>query len=155
VHARSGGVCALCGYGGNGVDFDSWRQLTVEHLIGESQGGYRRQIVVDLATRFPELVTEQIEALASEIDCANTVTACSFCNSTTSRARCARSMSELIANCPDGLDEAVKAIALELGLVLGAKRADVRWKLASVRRAYDQRIAPSLLAARDAAHGRA
>jgi hypothetical protein len=30
VHERSGGVCQLCGAGGPEVDFDFWRQLTVE-----------------------------------------------------------------------------------------------------------------------------
>lgn len=112
--------------------------------------------VADRAARFSELAAEQIEALASEIDAANTATACSFCNSTTSRTRDPRSMSELIANCPDGADEAAKAIApeFELEQVLGAKRADVRWKLASVRRAYDQKIAPHVLAAGDVHDGR-
>ena len=38
VHERSGGVCQLCGAGTAGLDFDLWRQMTVEHLIGESQG---------------------------------------------------------------------------------------------------------------------
>src|SRR5205807_243716 len=40
VHERSGGVCQLCSAGAAGLDFDLWRQMTVEHLIGESQGGY-------------------------------------------------------------------------------------------------------------------
>jgi hypothetical protein len=45
VHERSGAVCQLCGYGkGRQPDFDMWRQLTVEHLIGESQGGYLTSI---------------------------------------------------------------------------------------------------------------
>lgn len=87
VHARSGGICALCGYGEAGIDFDRWRQLTVEHLIGESQGGYRRQIEIDLGRRFPDLAREQVKDRAGDIDAANTVTACSFCNSTTSRFR--------------------------------------------------------------------
>jgi hypothetical protein len=44
VHRHSGGVCELCGAGATGIDFDLWRRLTVEHLIGESQGGYAKQI---------------------------------------------------------------------------------------------------------------
>lgn len=39
VHERPGAVCQLCSAGGPEVDFDFWRQLTVEHLIGEGQGG--------------------------------------------------------------------------------------------------------------------
>jgi hypothetical protein len=38
VHVRSGGSCELCD-AGDSSDFDWWRQLTVEHLIGEGQGG--------------------------------------------------------------------------------------------------------------------
>ena len=53
VHERSGAVCQLCGAGTAGLDFDLWRQMTVEHLIGESQGGYLRQISASLADRFP------------------------------------------------------------------------------------------------------
>jgi hypothetical protein len=31
VHERSGGVCELCGARSSVLDFDLWRQLTVEH----------------------------------------------------------------------------------------------------------------------------
>jgi hypothetical protein len=44
-------VCQICGAGGPEVNFDLWRQLTVERLIGESQGGYLRQIDAALKTR--------------------------------------------------------------------------------------------------------
>jgi hypothetical protein len=72
VHQRSGGVCQLCGAGSVELDFDLWRQMTVEHLIGESQGGYRPQIADRLAHRFPEWSAAEIVQLAA----ANTVTAC-------------------------------------------------------------------------------
>lgn len=45
VHIRSGGICELCGAGGGALDFDLWRQYTVEHVIGESQGGYLKAIL--------------------------------------------------------------------------------------------------------------
>ena len=61
--------------------FDLWRQLTVEHLIGEPQGGYLRR----LAATIPGLGAIALAELAGHIDAANTVTACSFCNSMTSR----------------------------------------------------------------------
>lgn len=57
-------------------------------------------------------------------------------------------MSALIAECPDDVEEAVTAIASELRSILEAKRADVRWKLESVRRAYEGDIALRLSAAR-------
>jgi hypothetical protein len=53
VHERSGGICQLCGCGSREPDFDLWRQMTVEHLVGESQGGYRGQIERALVARFP------------------------------------------------------------------------------------------------------
>ena len=71
VHERSGGVCQLCGAGTAGLDFDLWRQMTVEHLIGESQGGYLRQIASSLADRFPGLVPGEIATIAAKIDAAN------------------------------------------------------------------------------------
>jgi hypothetical protein len=55
VHVRSGGVCQLCGADGGPARFDFWRQLSVEHLIGESQGGYLRAIKTAAARRFPDL----------------------------------------------------------------------------------------------------
>jgi hypothetical protein len=53
AHDRSGGVCQLCLAGGNNFDF--WRQLTVEHLIGQSQGGYLAQIKELVSEIFPDL----------------------------------------------------------------------------------------------------
>src|SRR5438552_1515445 len=77
VHIRSGGMCELCGCGAERIDFDLWRQMTVEHLLGESQGGYPRQIREALLTRFPDLTPDDVARLTSVIDEANTVTACS------------------------------------------------------------------------------
>ena len=107
VHERSGGVCQLCGAGGPEVDFDFWRQLTVEHLIGEGQGGYVLQIVAALKARFPSLDSEVITELARRIDEANTITACSFCNSTTSRNKAPIAMSDAIARAPEGPPEVI------------------------------------------------
>jgi hypothetical protein len=78
VHERSGGVCELCDCGSERPDFDLWRQMTVEHLIGESQGGYLRQIAASLAEHLPELPPAALDALARRIDEANTIAACSF-----------------------------------------------------------------------------
>ena len=116
VHKRSGGICQLCGCGaGKEINFDLWRQMTVEHLIGKSQGGHIRQIREALVNRFPELPLEEYNLLAKRIDDANTVTACSFCNSSTSR---------------------------ELNGVLSKKRAKIQWKLVSIRPTFDEHIQP-------------
>lgn len=97
VHERSGGVCQLCGCGaGPNVDFDLWRQMTVEHIIGKAQGGYFQDIQLALSNRFRNLPRIELERMARRIDEANTITACSFCNSTTSRDRASKSMPELI-----------------------------------------------------------
>jgi hypothetical protein len=145
VHERSGGVCQLCGAGAAGLDFDLWRQMTVEHLIGESQGGYLHQISAGLAHRFPDLGPGEIAELAARIDTANTVTACSFCNATTSRAQAPVSMTSLIETAPDGTPEQIHChVTAGLNDILTAKRQDVTWKLLSVRKAFESRVAPAL-----------
>jgi hypothetical protein len=152
VHRRSGGVCELCGGGaGRTLDFDWWRQLTVEHLIGESQGGYSKQLKAALVARFPTAGGSELEAAAMAIDIANTVTACSFCNSTTSRDRAPMTMDELLAGGPADLAETVMQVETALRGILERKRSDVAWKLDSVRTAFDTTIAPELAARRDTA----
>lgn len=149
VHERSGGVCQLCGCGdGPDVDFDLWRQMTIEHLIGSSQGGYLGQIQTALLRRFPDLAVDQLEQLAYSIVDANTVTACSFCNSTTSRVRNPKSMVKLIEEAKGSPEETVEIVIGELGKVLEKKREDVKWKLKSIREGFDQQIRPELRAAR-------
>jgi hypothetical protein len=100
VHIRSKGKCQLCGCGSSTLDFDLWRQMTVEHLIGKSQGGYLKQIRTSVALRFPDLLPTERESLSQRLDALNTVTACSFCNSTTSRDINTKSMSELLHSQP-------------------------------------------------------
>lgn len=147
VHERSGVVCQLCGYGKDRQpDFDMWRQLTVEHLIGESQGGYLASIRESAAKRFPELDPAQQAELAARSDAVNTVTACSFCNATTSRTRVEVSMTELIENSTAGPEEALEAVATGAAKALETKRDDVQWKLESVRTAFEERVAPTLQA---------
>ncbi len=151
VHQRSGGICQLCGAGSNDLDFDLWRQLTVEHLIGESQGGYLRQISAALAQRFPGMSPTSLTALARRIDAANTITACSFCNSTTSRNRAPVAMTEAIQRAPDGSAEDIyEHVAADLQAILATKRSEARWKLEAVRKAFDSLVVPSLLDARAA-----
>ncbi|MGH8989260.1 MAG: hypothetical protein ACRDXC_11840 [Acidimicrobiales bacterium] len=152
VHVRSGGICQLCGCGSRELDFDLWRQMTVEHLIGESQGGYLKQIEVALTARFPRLGPSGVAELARRIDHANTVTACSFCNSMTSRTRAAISMEEAIQDAPDGTTEEIyQAVTAGLQQVLEDKRRDVRWKLNSVRRGFDEPVEPRLRSTRGVA----
>jgi hypothetical protein len=149
VHERSGGVCELCGCGGGDLDFDLWRQMTVEHLIGESQGGYLPQIRGALTSRFPQWSLQEIEVLARRIDAANTITACSFCNSTTSRARANIGMREAIDQAPAGAQDTVfRAVTAQLSDVAAAKRREVAWKLDSVRSAFAELVAPKLRMAR-------
>jgi hypothetical protein len=97
----------LCGAGREAVNFDLWRQLTVAHLIGQSQGGYLKEIGQSVREQFPELDDDEVARLVRQIDETNTVTACSFCNSTTSRMKCDRSMGELIR---EGRDDPVRML---------------------------------------------
>lgn len=145
VHKRSGGTCQLCDAGTERLDFDQWRQLTVEHLIGRSQGGYLQDITSAFFARYPDMPSEAIKDLARRVDGANTVSACSFCNSTTSRNKVAMSMSEVIANAPDGSPDVIyQHVTSSLAAILEAKRADVAWKLRAVRIQFDSAIAPEL-----------
>jgi hypothetical protein len=145
VHTRSGGVCQLCGAGSRNVDFDFWRQLTVEHLIGESQGGYLRDIKKALTERFPTMDHKELLDLATRIDDANTITACHFCNATTSHTRAPISMTAAIVESPDGpLDAIYNHVTQDLARILSSKRADVAWKLSAVRAQFDKAVAPLL-----------
>jgi hypothetical protein len=154
VHRRSGGVCQLCGAGQGNLDFDFWRQLTVEHLIGQGQGGYLNQIRDQLTERFPDMDPAGLRQLAGRIDAANTVSACQFCNSTTSRTVAPVSMTAAIMQAPDGTEDKIfEWVTRDLAVALESKRETVRWKLASVRRAFEELIAPDLLAMRRAETG--
>jgi hypothetical protein len=149
VHERSGGICQLCGAGSSGIDFDLWRQMTVEHLIGESQGGYLGQISTALAQRFPGLSPTALAALAGRIDAANTITACFFCNSMTSRNQAPIAMTEAIQRAPDGSPEDIYGhVVADLEAVLVTKKREVSWKLAAVRKAFDSLVASRLADAR-------
>lgn len=140
VHERSQYKCELCGCGGSPPNFDLWRQFTVEHLVGEGQGGYLPALRAAVAARFPDLAPDERVGLVAEIDAANTVTACGFCNSTTSRDRHRCDMTTLLS-VPGGPEEVLAAIQRELSEILERKRHDVRWKLASVRTAFDRMVA--------------
>ena len=145
VHRRSGGVCQLCGCGADDhIDFDFWRQLTIEHLIGESQKGYLKDIKKTVAERFPELLPDEVLQLAQQIDEANTVTACSFCNSTTSRDNHTRTMDDLILDSPAGPTQVLESVTAELKSILQTKRDNVSRKLQSVRRAFRKQVEPQL-----------
>jgi hypothetical protein len=59
-------------------------------------------------------------------------------------------MSEAIKNARDGAeDEIYVAVMLGLRQVLEDKCRDVRWKLESVRRAFDEVVAPRMRSTRD------
>lgn len=149
VHRRSGGICQLCGAGRSEVDFDLWRQFTVEHIIGQGQGGYLNQITAELAERFADMDRGTLERLAARVDAANTVSACQFCNATTSRTKATVSMTDAIRQAPEGTeDEIFEWVTRDLASALSAKRETVSWKLTSVRRAFDEMVAPGLRAER-------
>lgn len=136
VHIRSGGRCQLCGCGGVPLDFHLWRQMTVEHLIGKSQGGYLNQIRVAVSERFPDFTPEIQEQMAHRLDEANTITACGFCNSTTSRDVASKPMVVLLHEAEGSPEEVVEYVSHEMKRILERKRSDVKWKLASVQEAF-------------------
>jgi len=146
VHVRSAGTCQLCGCGGENLTFDLWRQMTVEHIIGKSQGGYLKEIRLAVAERFPNLSVSERESISKKIDSMNTVTACSFCNSTTSRDSSDKSMSELIRKSTGDPREAVSQIDSKLKDILERKRSGVQRKLESVRKGYEASFLSALSA---------
>lgn len=58
---------------------------TVEHIIGESGGGYPGELRATVAQPFPTFIYAEQMQVVEEINTANTGTACSVCNSMTSR----------------------------------------------------------------------
>ncbi|MBF0537498.1 MAG: HNH endonuclease [Nitrospirae bacterium] len=57
IHKRDNFICQYCGY--DGRSFDNWRQLTIDHILPQSQGGVGNED--------------------------NLITSCHNCNSITSR----------------------------------------------------------------------
>ena len=140
VHIRSKGTCQLCGCGGEPYDFDLWRQLTIEHLIGKSQGGYLKQIRESVKNKFPNYRDSEIEEISLEINSINTVSACQFCNSTTSRDKSHISMSEIITHSGDRPDKILNVIKSTCQKILESKRRKVEWKLEAVKEAFQEQF---------------
>lgn len=151
VHLRSGGVCQLCGAGETRLSFELWRQLTVEHLVGKAQGGCLEDIRAFVSELMPELDVEDQEGLAHAIDVANMVTACSFCNATTSRHVSDVSMRDLIESAVSErreLADIAEWIATTLRAVLHEKRKDMAWKLEAIRDQYEEGFLPAISSSR-------
>lgn len=118
--------------------------MTVEHLIGRSDGGYIDQIREAVAERFPNLSQDQKDKLTQQLDRLNTVSACSFCNSTTSHDRSEKGMADLLNETKGNPKELLKAVKHYLKKVLERKRKAVRWKLDSVKQAFENEIRPTI-----------
>jgi len=144
TYIRSKGQCQLCGCGGAPINFDLWRQMTVEHLIGKSQGGYLKQIREVVIKRFPDLPSNEQELISNKIDAMNTVTACSFCNSTTSRDVNSKTMEQLVFEVNGGQEIILNYVESELLAVLKRKRETVKWKLKSVKEAFELEISSKI-----------
>lgn len=146
AHVRSGGICQLCGCGkSRDIDFDLWRQFTIEHLIGQGDGGYPDRIRAAIAAKLGESIPAEDQArLVRDIHEANIVTACQFCNSTTSRDRATVTMEELIDGSPEDPGSLYEAVVEQLQKILDRKRSVVAWKLEATREAFEGEILPEL-----------
>lgn len=152
VHERSGGICQFCGCGANletnsDAYFDLWRQLTVEHLVGQAKDGYLKELKVAVARRFPGLSPQELEQIANQIDEANTITVCHLCNSMTSRdsnQKTAKAMTELLNEVTGEPQEVVKQVTNHLHEIHERKKGDVLWKLQSVRKEFRESVEPKL-----------
>jgi len=145
IHIRCKGRCQLCGCGGVPLNFDLWRQMTVEHLIGKSQGGYLSQLRELVDKYFSELHDSKRENLARNIDKINTVTACQFCNSTTSRDVHSISMYELFEKLHSNREMLVDGVREACASILKKKQQSVEWKLEAVREAYESQVLDKIL----------
>ncbi|MEA3419185.1 MAG: hypothetical protein U9Q90_07260, partial [Campylobacterota bacterium] len=140
VHIRFKAQCQLCGCGGeNPPDFDLWRQMTVEHLIGKSQGGYLKQIKKYIKEKFPEYSKEDVLALSKKIDELNTVTACQFCNSTTCREIATVTMKKLIEEGTDD-NSILNSVEEVCQKILKDKKETVTYKLSFIREAFQNEV---------------
>ena len=140
VHIRCKGQCQLCGCGGTPVDFNLWRQMTVEHLIGKSQGGYLKQISKLVGVNFPLYSEAEKIVLSKKIDAINTVTACQFCNSTTSRDINEFSMPQLFESAAGCREVLIQDIRTACKNILHKKRQSVQWKIESVKEAFNEHV---------------
>ena len=96
VHRNSGGACEYCEYGSGELDFDLWRQLSLEHVIPSSWLDWKRlqRLLEELFAPYPINLFERKKRgstelpegrqLRHEIEMACCATACQFCNSMTS-----------------------------------------------------------------------
>ena len=144
VHIRCKGICQLCECGGEPLDFDLWRQMTVEHLIGKSQNGYLKQIKELVEQHFESLGSEEQDQLSKEIDSINTVTACQFCNSATSRDKNDISMVKLFTDNSGNKDLLISEVRRTCDTILIKKRKSVQWKLESVKEAFEENVLSKL-----------
>ena len=146
VHIKFKGKCQLCGCSGESPsDFDIWRQMTVEHIIGKSQGGYLVQIRDFVKEKFSELPEKDQLDLSKKIEFLNTVTACHFCNSTTSRHISSKNMKQIIDEAQGSKSNVLKQIEEELKLILEEKIILVKWKIKSVEKAFKEEILPNMI----------
>ena len=134
----------MCECGGEPLDFDLWRQMTVEHLIGKSQNGYLKQIKELVEEHFESLGSEEQDQLSKEIDSINTVTACQFCNSTTSRDKNDISMVKLFTDNSGNKDLLISEVRRTCDTILIKKRKSVQWKLESVKEAFEENVLSKL-----------
>jgi len=143
VHIRCKGKCQLCDCGGESLNFDLWRQMTVEHLIGKSQGGYLKEIKQAVNSKFPNFTIAEIGIFSKELEAENTVTACQFCNSTTSRDKSAISMEELIKKGTNRSDILI-SVKNACQIILENKKRKVAWKLEAIEEAFELHVASKM-----------
>jgi hypothetical protein len=156
VHKKWGGVCQYCGLGKDGLDFDTWRQLSIDHVIPDRLfPGQARPF----SSVFPQLTKAQRIELAKLVNEINWVTACNFCNSMTSRMKGDDVSADGILPPEDHKevmsvnDEPVQAMLGRLRKrvceVLRKKQDYVRPRLAELQKAFDSDVKPELQSARD------
>jgi len=146
THKRYKGVCQLCGAGKNGLSFDIFRQMTVEHIIGKSQGGYISGIKSCFKKYFPKYEASKVKTLSKSIEFENMVTSCQFCNSMTSRYVSDVSMDRLFSESTGkSEEELLEHVKTELNKILKAKKEYLKSKQDAVRAGFDEVMKPHII----------
>ena len=146
AHKRSGGICQFCRCNaGATVSYDLWRQMTIEHVIGKKRGGDLKEITIAISERFPEITSTYRNRLVQRITEANTITACSLCNSLTSQhGKNGKKIADMLREATGTPDEVVNQVLVEIANLFEAKRAEVDYKHEAIRDAFEKLVEPDL-----------
>lgn len=148
AHERSGGICEYCGLGASELDFDIWRQFSVDHVIPA-------RLLHNIRDKFPRFDKKTAQVLEERINRINLVTACNFCNSMTSRMPfpvddilCDDRFNDVTSIEDESVQSMLRNIELRVQNIKAIKRIYVQERLAEIRSEFRKNVEPMLLKSR-------